>query len=77
MLVKNHRLQGRNISMDCLYTGIEIARWLLENNITVVGTTQMNRAGIPKELKEVGGRDILRCKVFWEVGVISPLLLML
>ena len=33
-------LDGRNISMDRLYTSIEIAYWVLEKNITIVGTVQ-------------------------------------
>ena len=35
---KSVKLNGRNISMDRLYTGIPIARWLLSNDITVAGT---------------------------------------
>ena len=33
------RIDGRNISMDLVYTSVdEIANWLLEKNITIVGT---------------------------------------
>ena len=42
-------LQGRNISMDRLYTSIPIAKWLLERNITCVGTLQTRRICIPEE----------------------------
>ena len=33
--------------MDCLYTSVEIANWLLEKNITIVGTVQKGRVGFP------------------------------
>ena len=35
-------LQGRNISMDGLYTSISIARWLLDNQVTIIGTLMLN-----------------------------------
>ena len=39
------RRDGRNISMHCLYTSVEIAHWLLEKNITIAGTVQKGRVG--------------------------------
>ena len=44
-------LQGRNISMDRLYTILSLANWLLGRKITCVGTLNHNRQGIPTELK--------------------------
>ena len=49
MLEKNE-VTGRNISMDRLYTSIPLAEWLLERKITMVGTLQSNRKGIPEEI---------------------------
>ena len=34
-LLENHPLRVRNISMDCLYSSIPIAQWLLEHNSEV------------------------------------------
>ena len=39
------RRDGRNISMHCLYTSVEIAHWLLEKNITIADTVQKGRVG--------------------------------
>ena len=44
-------LQGRNISMDHLYTNISLADWLLGRQTTCVGTLNHNRQGIPTDLK--------------------------
>ena len=38
--------KGRNISMDCLYSRIPLAKWLLSKNVTVVGTLISNRTEI-------------------------------
>ena len=46
-------LEGRNISMDLLYTSVAIAKWLREKSITVIGTLMTNRIGIPDEVKAV------------------------
>ena len=58
-LQKYVKLDGRNISMDRLYTSIPTTRWLLDLNVTVIGTLQHNRSGIPKEIKSVNNRDDL------------------
>ena len=58
-------LDGRNISMDRLYTSIPIARWLLGKNITMVGTLQHNRSGIPDEIKSTANREDLSIIVYW------------
>ena len=59
-------LDGRNISMDRLYTNISVANWLLERMITVVGTLMTNRIGIPEELKYINDREIFSSTIHWE-----------
>ena len=63
---KDISLQGRNISMDRLYTSISIAEWLLEKKITVVGTLQTNRIEIPDKLKSTRDREDLSSTIYWE-----------
>ena len=36
--------------MDRLYTSVEIASWLLEKNMTIVGTVQKGRVRFPEEV---------------------------
>ena len=55
-LEKFQNIRGRNISMDRLYTSFEIADWLLNRCITMIGTIMSNRVGIPKEIKPVTKR---------------------
>ena len=50
-------LQGRNISMDRLYTSISLANWLLGRKITCVGTLNDNCQCIPTELKNTSKRE--------------------
>lgn len=64
-LSKHQRLAGRNISMDRLYTSFEVADWLLQKKITMVGTIQANRVGIPAELKTVNNRGINSYELYW------------
>ena len=64
-LQKYVKLNGRNISMDRLYTFIPTTRWLLDLNLTVIGTLQLNRSGIPKEIKSVNNHDDLSAIVYW------------
>ena len=52
------RLDGRNISMDRLYTSVEIANWLLEKNITNVGTVQKDRVGFHEEVFDTKNREL-------------------
>ena len=47
----NVKLQRQNISMDCLYTNISLANWLLGRKITFVGALNHNPQVIPTELK--------------------------
>ena len=64
------KLQGRNISTDRYYTGIEIAEWLLrEKKVTILGTLQKNRVGLPKEVVSLDNRETHSYEVFWEVKV--------
>ena len=67
-LQKCHSLKGRNITMDRLYTSLEIADWLSARIITMVGTFQKNRVGIPPELKVVKDKAELSNEIYWEVN---------
>ena len=58
-------LDGRIISMDCLYTSVSIANWPL-TNITCVGTLHTRRVGIPEEIRSTKDREEYSSKVFWE-----------
>ena len=53
--------------MDRLYTSISIARWLLDNQVTMIGTLMLNRRGIPADLKDISHREILSNEVFYEM----------
>ena len=70
-LSTNSSLAGRNISFDRLYTSIPLAKWLLEKRITCIGTMQLNRKGIPDELKETKNRELLSSEIYWDEN--SPL----
>ena len=59
-------LTGRNISFDRLYTSISIALWLYEKNITCLGTMQMNRKGVPAEMKDFKNREDLSTEIYWQ-----------
>jgi len=65
-LLIHQKLEGRNISMHRLYTSFKIADWLLQKSITMVGTFQLNRVGIPAELKKTDSREILSSEVYWQ-----------
>ena len=67
-LQKCHSLKGRNITMDRLYTSLEIADWLSARSITMVGTFTKNRVGIPPELKVVKDKAELSNEIYWEVN---------
>ena len=43
--------------MDRYFTSLSIADWLLERNMTVVGTMKDNRVRIPPKLRNPHGRD--------------------
>ena len=55
---KQVNLHGRNISTDRLYISNECAKWLLDQNITTVGTVQKGRQDIPDELFDTTNREI-------------------
>ena len=40
---------GRNVTVDKWYTSYELAKYLLQKNITLVGTISKNKREIPKE----------------------------
>ena len=62
----NVSLQGRNVSMDRLYTTITTSQWLLSKGITSIGTIMSNRIGLPDDAKLTKGRAIHSTKVYWE-----------
>ena len=64
--ILGRNLKGRNISMDRLYTSIPTAKWFLSREITVVGTLQSNRLGLPDELKNPKDRDEFQSTIHWE-----------
>ena len=57
----------RNLSIDRLYTSISIAKWLYSEGLTMVGTIQSNRIGIPTELKSVEARENFSSTVHFEL----------
>ena len=65
-LSAHHSIQGRNITMDRLYTSFEIADWLFDRKITMVGTMQTNRVGIPPGIKDTTNRDTLSSEIYWQ-----------
>ena len=70
-LSTNSSLSGRNISFDRLYQSIPFAKWILEKRITCIGTMQLNRKGIPDELKETKNCELLSSEIYWDEN--SPL----
>uniref|UniRef100_A0A2P2I3U3 PiggyBac transposable element-derived protein 3 n=1 Tax=Hirondellea gigas TaxID=1518452 RepID=A0A2P2I3U3_9CRUS len=59
-------LQGRNITMDSVYTSVELLEWLLAKNITAVGMIKTNKKGVHEAIKTTNGRECNSYKVFWE-----------
>lgn len=64
-LKENVNLQGRNISCDRYYTSLEMANWLLDQKMTIVGTIKTNRKGIG-ELKKLEDRESNSTLTYWE-----------
>ena len=60
-------LAGRNVTYDRFYTSIALGKWLLEKNITSVGTIQANQKGIPSELQTFNGRNAGSYEIYWNV----------
>ena len=52
--------------MDRLYTSVEIASWLLQKNITIVGTVQKGRVGFPEEVFDTKNREVLSKTCYFE-----------
>ena len=59
-------IKGRNVSMDRLDTSVDLFKWLLEKEITALGTMMVNRKRIPDVLKTTEGRDNHSYSVQWE-----------
>ena len=52
--------------MDRLYTAISTSQWLLEKDITCVGTLQSNRIGLPNEVKVADNCEEFHSTLHWE-----------
>ena len=57
MMQKFSFVEGRNITFDRLYTSIPLASWLYIQGITMIGTMQTNRKGIPAYLKDSKNKE--------------------
>ena len=44
---------------------MSLAKWLLEKPITCIRTMQLNRKGIPDELRENKNRELLSSEIYW------------
>ena len=64
-LTREVNIKGRNLSTDRFYTSIEIANWLLEKNVTCVGTIKGNCRRIG-DLKSRVKRGSPSTKVYWD-----------
>ena len=53
----NYPLNGSNISICQDHTSIPLAKWLYNKYISCIGTTQTNRKGLLKEIKEIKGKE--------------------
>ena len=58
-------MQGCNISCDRFYTSMELANWLLERKMTIVGTIKTNRKGVG-DVKKMDGRENNSTLIYWE-----------
>ena len=65
-------MAGRNISMDQLYTSISTLNWLLEHNITSVGTLVSIRVGLPDEVKNASPWDEFESDI-WSKNMVTLL----
>ena len=59
-------LRGRIISLDRLYTSVELFEWLLSEGIYALGTIDAGRKGIPPEIKNISGKQDKSNEVYWE-----------
>ena len=65
-LMSHVELDGNNITMDRLYTSYQLFQYLLEHNITAVGTIMANKKEIPAEVKSCTQREPLSYEAFWD-----------
>ena len=68
MVSKLHRyttLKGQNVSFHRLYTSLPLMNYLLEKDITIVGTLVSNRKGLPKEFVKTAGRKEFSYEILW------------
>ncbi|XP_043193754.1 piggyBac transposable element-derived protein 4-like [Amphibalanus amphitrite] len=68
-LVEPYANSGRNVTVDRLYTSVELAEELLQKNLTYVGTIMTNRCHLPEEAKSVVGRQEHSSQFYWSDGV--------
>ena len=61
-LTREANIKGLNLSTYRFYTNNEIVNWLLEKNVTCVGTIKGNRRGI-RDLKSLVNRESPSTKV--------------
>ena len=54
------------IFMFRLYTNVRLLEYLLDNEITVAGTVNSNKKGIPEEMKKVEGRPVGDYKILYQ-----------
>lgn len=59
-------LQGMTISLDRLYTSLDLFEWLMTKGITALGTLDHCRKGIPPQIKSVIGREEKSYEVYRE-----------
>ena len=64
-LQRHTTLKGRNISFDRLYTSLPLMNYLLEKDITAVGTLVSNRKGLPKEFVKTVCRKEFSYEILW------------
>ena len=57
-------IKGHNVSTKRFYTSTEIANWLLEKNVTCVGTIKGN-CQVIGDLKSLVNRESPSAKVYW------------
>ena len=61
-------LRGSIISVDQYYTSIPLAKWLYSKRITCIGTIETNRNRLPREIKEIKGKEKNSCIACNEEG---------
>ena len=59
-------LTSRNISLDRLYTSVELFEWLLSEGITALGTIDASRRGIVPEIKATTEKQDKSFELYWE-----------